>query len=112
MKRTSGNLLLLVIGAALALGTSAAQAGPCTAGIARLEVELRAARGTPEAGPSGPQSIGAQMEHQPTPDSVALATKEAQARFDAVLTRAKTLDAQNDPACADALAEARTIYFE
>ncbi len=96
----------------LAVGTTSAQAGPCTADIAGFEAEVRAARASPNAGPSGPQSIGAQMEHQPTPESVARAKKQALTRFDAVLARAKTLDSQNDPACNDALAEARLIYFQ
>ena len=98
--------------AALAIGTASAHAGPCTADIASFEAEVRAARGGPDAGPSGPQSIGAQMEHQPTPESVARAKKQAQARFDAVLARAKTLDSQSDAACAGVLAEARLLYFQ
>ncbi len=98
--------------AALVIGTASAHAGPCTADIASFEAEVRAAQGSPDAGPSGPQSIGAQMEHQPTPESVARAKKQAQAGFDAVLARAKRLDSQNDPACAGALAEARLLYFQ
>jgi len=96
----------------LAGGTTSAHAGPCGADIAGLEAEVRAARTSPDAGPSGPQSVGAQMEHQPTPESVARAKKQALAGFDAVLARAKTLDSQNDPACAGVLAEARLIYFQ
>jgi creatinine amidohydrolase/Fe(II)-dependent formamide hydrolase-like protein len=96
----------------LVIGATPAHAGPCTTDIARFEAEVLAARTGPDAGPSGPQSVGAQMEHQPTPKSVARARQQALARFDSVLARAKTLDSQNDPACKDALAEARLIYFQ
>lgn len=98
--------------AALVVGTTSAHAGPCTADIARFEAEVQAARKSPDPGPSAPQSIGAQMEHQPTVESVARAKAQALAGFDAVLARAKALDAEDDPACAAALTEARLIYFQ
>jgi hypothetical protein len=91
---------------------SPTQAGPCTEGIARLEAEVRAVQNLPDDGPSAPQSVGAQMEHQPTPESVTRAKRQARAGFVSILARAKKLDTQNDPACADVLAEARLVYFE
>lgn len=93
----------------LVLGTMPAHAGPCTADIARFEQAVRA---NPDAGPSAPQSLAADLEHQPTPESVARAKKQAQAGLEALLTRAKALDSQDDPACHDALAEARLVYFQ
>jgi hypothetical protein len=39
-----------------------------------------------------PQSIGAQLGHQPTRGSVKRGDAKAQKSFDAALTRAKTLD--------------------
>jgi hypothetical protein len=109
MRRTA---IPMWVAATFVASTAAAQAGPCTADIARLEQELLASRGTPDAGPSAPQSLAADQEHQPTPATVARAKMQAQAKFDAVIARAKKLDSQNDPACAGALTEARMIYFE
>jgi len=103
---------MLSIAAALVMGSTSAFAGPCAADIARFEQEIQALRATPDAGPSGPQSIGAQLEHQPTPESVAAARKLAEAEFAAILARAKSLDSRNDPACFSALAEARLVYFQ
>ncbi len=103
---------MVSIVAMLAVGTTSVQAGPCSADIARFEQEVQASRADPDAGPSAPQSLAADRERQPTPQSVAAAKQQAQARFDAVFARAKTLDARNDPACVEALAEARLIYFQ
>jgi hypothetical protein len=43
----------------------------------------------PEAGPTAPQSIAAQLEHQPTPGSVKRAEERAEAAFEVALTGAK-----------------------
>lgn len=109
MRRTASTVWIV---ATLVIGAANAHAGPCTADIAQFEQAIRAAQGTPDAGPSAPQSLFADREYQPTPESVARAKKRAQAGFDAVLARAKALDSQNDPACSNVLAEARLIYFE
>lgn len=98
--------------ATLAFGSTSAHAGPCAADIARLEQEIQASGASPDAGPSAPQSLAADLEHQPTPDSVAAARKLAEAEFATVLARAKSVDSGNDPACFGALAEARLIYFQ
>jgi hypothetical protein len=103
---------MLSVAATLVMGSTPAHAGPCAADIARFEQEVQASRASPDAGPGAPQSIGAQMEHQPTPASVAAAKALAEAEFAAVLARAKALDAQDDKACFEALAEARLIYFQ
>jgi hypothetical protein len=98
----------LVFAASLASGPSA-HAGPCTGAISRFETARHRSAAAQDVVPTAPQTIGAQLGHQPTAASVGRAEKRAQAGFDAVLVRAKTLDAQNDSACTQALDEAKQI---
>ena len=101
----------LVVGAALALGVAPAQAGPCSNKIARFEQAVRQSASNPGAGPMAPQSIGAQLDRQPTPASVKRAEERAQTSFDAAMARAKRLDAQgNRLRCTRALAAAKRMY--
>jgi hypothetical protein len=100
-----------VVAVALGLGIAAAQAGPCTSKIAQFEKAVRQSAGNPNAGPMAPQSIGAQLDRQPTPASIKRAEQQAQARFAATLARAKRLDAQGNRAgCTRALAAAKRMY--
>jgi hypothetical protein len=67
--------------------------------------------GESERGADGPQSIGAQIDRQPTPGSVKRAEERAQASFAATLARAKRFDAQgNRTGCRRALAAAKRMY--
>jgi hypothetical protein len=101
----------LVVGAALVLSVASAHAGPCTHKIAQFEKAVRQSAGNPGAGPMAPQSIGAQLDRQPTPGSVKRAEERAQASFDAAMARAKRLDAQgNRSGCTRALAAAKRMY--
>jgi hypothetical protein len=96
---------------ARALGIAPANAGPCTTAIAQFEQTVRQSAGNPNAGPLAPQSIGAQLDRQPTPGSVQRAEERAQATFSAALARAKRLDARGDRAgCTRALAAAKRMY--
>jgi hypothetical protein len=90
--------MTLVICIALGLGVTSARAGPCGDEIAQLEKTLRQSEGNPAGGPTASQSIGAQLRHQPTPDSVRRAEVDSRAGLDAVLTRAKALDAEGKTA--------------
>src|SRR5262245_16335722 len=100
-----------VVAAALSLSIAAAHAGPCTSKIAQFEQAVRQSAGNPNAGPMAPQSIGAQLDRQPTPGSVKRAQERAQATFAATLARAKRLDAQGNRAgCTRALAAAKRMY--
>ena len=97
--------------AVLGLGLTAAQAGPCSEKIAQFEQAVRQSAGDPNAGPMAPQSIGAQLNQQPTPGSVKRAQERAQATFAATLARAKRLDARGNRAgCTRALAAAKRMY--
>jgi hypothetical protein len=101
----------LVVAAVLGLGVGAAHAGPCSSRIAQFEQAVRQSAGNPNAGPMAPQSIGAQLDRQPTPASVRRAEQKAQATFAATLARAKRLDAQRNRAgCTGALAAAERMY--
>jgi hypothetical protein len=101
-----------VVSAALLLGTAWAHAGPCTARIAQFERAVRQSASDPNAGPMLPQTVGAQLDRQPTPASMERAQKRAQAAFAAALARAKRLDARGDRAgCTRALARAKAMYI-
>jgi hypothetical protein len=96
-----------------ALGQSVepVHAGPCTQEIAQFELEVRQSAGMPNAGPMAVQSIGAQIDRQPTPTSIKRAEQRAQAKFAATLARAKRFDARgNRPACTSALDDAEAMY--
>ena len=101
----------LIVVTALGLGVVPAQAGPCTSQIAQFEQAVRQSAGNPNAGPMAPQSIGAQLDRQPTPGSVQRAEQSAQAAFDAAMARAKERDASGDRAgCRRALTSAKRMY--
>jgi hypothetical protein len=96
---------------ALGMNIESAHAGPCSAEIAQFELAVRQSAGNPNAGPFAPQSIGAQIDRQPTPASVKLAKERAQAQFAATLARAKRLDAHGNRAgCTKELAIAKDMY--
>jgi hypothetical protein len=102
---------VLVVGTALVLSVASAYAGPCSNQIAQFEQAVRQSANNPGAGPMAPQSVGAQIDRQPTPGSVKQAERRAQAAFNAALARAKRLDARGDRArCMRALATAKGMY--
>jgi hypothetical protein len=87
----------VVLSTAIALSTAftacagdAAHSGTCAAQIAQLEKQIRG------SGPMAPQSIEAQLHHQPTPRAVQNA--ESKAIADAALQRAREPNARcKDP---------------
>jgi hypothetical protein len=90
---------------------AAAQAGPCTTQIAQLQKQIGRSATGPEGGPSGPQSIGAQLHHQPTPGAVQNAESRANADAAAAVDSARRADAAGDAdGCRKALEEARRLY--
>jgi len=98
-----------ILAAAIA-GASPAQAGPCSPAIAQFEQAVRQSAGNPNAGPVAPQSLGAQLDREPTPASIRRAQARAWSAFRAQLARAKRLDARGDAGCTVALARARDMY--
>jgi hypothetical protein len=86
----------VALSAAIVLSTAftacagdAAHSGTCTAQNAQLEQQIRG------SGPTAPQSIEAQLHHQPTPRTVQNAESKAiVAEADAALQRARQANAR------------------
>jgi hypothetical protein len=103
--------LCIIACAALIGGATTAHAGPCTAQIAVVEQQVKRTPPGPETGPTGPQTLGAQLHYQPTPGDVAHAERVANKDADAALDRARTADAAGDAAgCNAALNQAKRLY--
>jgi hypothetical protein len=101
-----------IICAVLCLYTTFAQAGPCSEDIAQFEAAMRQSAGNPYAGLSAPQSVGAQLEHQPTRQSVKQSQLHLRAKFSAAMARAKLLDSRGDGiGCNRALSAAKRMYI-
>ena len=102
----------LIVCAMLCLSIPAAHAGPCSEDIAQFEAAIRQSAGNPNAGLMAPQSVAAQLDHQPTPASLKRAQKRLQSTFSATMARAKRLDAKGDRAgCSRALSAAKRMYI-
>jgi hypothetical protein len=107
--------IVAMTGTVLLASAASAQAGPCTKQIADLEQQIRQSQANPSASgaglPSGSQTVGAQLHHQPTPGSVENAQGKATADANAALGRARKADDAGDAAaCAAALDEAKRLY--
>jgi hypothetical protein len=103
---------MFFVGIALWLNTGMAQAGPCTADISRFEATVHQSMGDPFAGLTAPQSVDAQLGHQPTLQSIHRADQRLKSRFSEAMARAKWYDAQgNRSACTRALNTAKKIYI-
>ena len=101
-----------IVCAVICLNISIAHAGPCSADIAQFEQAISDSAGNPFAGLSAPQSVNAQLDRQPTPDSLKRAEARLQAKFSATMARAKRLDAEGDRAgCTSALSQAKRMYI-
>jgi hypothetical protein len=95
-----------------ATGTAfSAYAEPCSAQIARVERQVGAAGTNSEIGPFSPQTVGAQLGHQPTPQTVRDAEMTANAAAQAALERVKKANsADNAAACRQALSALKERY--
>ena len=104
-------LFCAALSAAGLLGIRPAHSGPCTAQIIKFNQQVRRIKPGPESGPTAPQTIGAQLHHQPTPGDVAHAEHVANKDADAALALARKTDAEgNATACKAALEDARRLY--
>ena len=82
------------------------------ADIAQFEAAVRQSATNPNAGLAAPQSVGAQLGHQPTVASMKLAEERLKSKFSTNLARAKRLDAQGDRlGCQRALTAAKRMYI-
>jgi hypothetical protein len=96
--------------ALLCLNPTIAQAG--TADIAQFEAAIRQSAGNPFAGLTARQSVNAQLNRQPTPESLHQANERLKSQFSAAMARAKRYDAQgNRSGCTRALNAAKQMYI-
>jgi hypothetical protein len=111
-RSASIGLLVATTAATLLYGNGAAHSGPCTPQIEMLEQQIGRASSGAKSGPTAPQSIEAQLHHQPTPETVRNAERNAAAEAVAALQRARQSNASDNPlACAKALNEAKHHWF-
>jgi hypothetical protein len=95
----------------LGLIPAVARAGPRSEDIAQFEQTVRPSAGNPNAGLMAPQSVGAQLDRQPTPGSLKRARDRLHAKFAARMARAERLDKRGDrEGCMHALADAKRMY--
>ncbi|WP_020177291.1 hypothetical protein [Methyloferula stellata] len=104
--KTLGTLLV----AFMSFQPMAANAGTCSEEIAKLQKLATATVPRAFVGPTGRQSIGAQLHHQPTPESIAKAQNNAADSVELVLSKAKDLDAAGKEAeCMSSLDKAKYL---
>ena len=107
-RSASFGLLIATTAAALLCGSGAAHSGPCTSQIEELERQIGHGSSSAKSGPTAPQSIEAQLHHQPTPVAVQNAESQARADADAALRRAQKADTDGSAAaCVIASEEAK-----
>src|SRR6267154_4118287 len=100
----------LIVGTTLCCNVAVAQAGPCSEDIVQFEAAIRQSAGNPNAGLTAPESVGARLDRQPTPDSLKQAQERLQSKFSATMVRAKRLDAKGDrTGCTRALSVAKRM---
>ena len=111
-ERNFNHRLAAVAAAAILLGSAgAAQSGPCTAQIAQIEHQIGSDEAGPTVGLKAPQSVDAQLHHQPTPSSVEQAEHVANTDGDVAIDRAVKADAAgNGMLCSQELSAARRFY--
>ncbi len=93
------------------LRVATGNASPCSGQIAEFRGSLpHDANGRPTFVGSAPQSIAAQLEHQPTRESVERAKKQSQAQLFTVLAQAEALDLEGKRReCLGAFAKAKLM---
>jgi hypothetical protein len=89
---------VLIACATLSATTGLAHAGACAGQIIQLRQAARGTAADPGAAPTAPQSIEAQLHHQPTPASVGRGQTNAQLMVAADLAQAEAQDAQGNEA--------------
>jgi hypothetical protein len=101
----------LISGIVLVLSAGPANAASCSSQIAQFEDIVRHSENSQASGPTAPQSIDAQLGHQPTVRSVMRADRQAQTEFEADLARAKDFAARGEDAeCMQALGVAKLLF--
>jgi len=105
----------LAIAFAFAVASTAstlpASAGPCGEEVAAFRQTLPLnQKGAPAAVGTAPQTVDAQLGHQPTPETIERARQKAQSAVAMVLAQAEAIDAAGKQAeCREALAKAKLL---
>jgi hypothetical protein len=87
-----------------------AHAGACSEEIAKLHTIADESQAHRFVGPTEGQTVGAQLHHQPTPESIAAAETNAVNKVGAVLKRAESFDAAGkETDCMASVGEARLL---
>jgi hypothetical protein len=103
----------LLSGTMLVMGAAPTNAASCSSEIAQFEHVVRLSENSQASEPTAPQSIDAQLGHQPTVDSVMRAKRQAQIEFEANLARAKKFAAQREEAeCMQTLDVAKLSFHD
>jgi hypothetical protein len=109
--RPRGSRIVFLAAALCMADAAVAYGGPCTPQITKVERQIRRLAPGPDTGPTAPQSIGAQLHHQPTPNSVQNAESKALTDAEAALDRARRADSAGDlAACTKALKDAKEVF--
>jgi hypothetical protein len=110
-QKVTFSALVFALTGAWCFFASPALATACMDEIVRLEQRLRDSRAKPADQPTGKQTVGAQLGHQPTPKSVAEADANADKAVQRILNRAKAFGAESTAGeCQKEVAEAR-LHF-
>jgi hypothetical protein len=111
-ERNFNRRLLAVTAAAILFGGACtARSGPCTGQIEQIEHQIGSDVAGPTFGLTAPQSVDAQLHHQPTPSSVEQAEHVANTDGDVAINRAIRADAAGDGTrCSQDLGAARRFY--
>jgi hypothetical protein len=110
-RKVYGALGVIAIASTLRIAT--ASAGPCAGEIADFRSSLsRDNNGEPTFIGTAPQSIGAQLEHRPTRESLEHAKKQAQAQILMVVTQVEALDSEGKQSeCGNARAKTKLLLI-
>jgi hypothetical protein len=110
--RSMSQAILAITGARWLCAVPVA-ASTCTAEIAALENKLKDALTNPADQPTGKQSLQAEQQRQPTPQSIREANIKAIETVQAILNRAKGLASENKlNECEAAVAEAKRYFVD
>jgi hypothetical protein len=90
----------------LAFPIASASAGPCAGDIAELEQSLQQQPGVVG---TAPQTVDAQLGHQPTRASVESAKRNAKTEIATILERAKALDQDGKEECVAEVGKAKLL---
>jgi hypothetical protein len=98
---------ILMAGLVCGFGVASAHAGPCTSEITKIENAVN--QPNSQYVPMARQTVGAQMDRQPTPASIEAAQKRANAHYQEVLSQAKSQDNANNSACQETVKDLKDL---